>query len=71
MRNALVNVSLDSAVNRLAVSLRSVVVIPQDNRNIRLYDLNSVRLARLPRSGGHVSSFTLILAKRYLSVIYL
>ncbi|KAM3715902.1 WD repeat-containing protein [Dirofilaria immitis] len=52
MRSAIVTVRLDSAVNRLSISSRSVVAIPQDNRNIRLYDLNTVRLTRLPRAGG-------------------
>ncbi|EJW88112.1 hypothetical protein WUBG_00972 [Wuchereria bancrofti] len=52
MRSAIVTVRLDSAVNRLSISSRSVVAIPQDNRNIRLYDLNTVRLTRLPRASG-------------------
>ncbi|VIO92239.1 Uncharacterized protein BM_BM1970 [Brugia malayi] len=52
MRSAIVTVRLDSAVNRLSVSSRNVVAIPQDNRNIRLYDLNTVRLTRLPRASG-------------------
>lgn len=52
MRSAIVTVRLDSAVNRLAISTRSIVAIPQDNRNIRLYDLNNVRLMRLSRASG-------------------
>lgn len=54
MRSAIVTVRLDSAVNRLSISSRSVVAIPQDNRSVRLYDLNSVRLTRLPRASGRV-----------------
>ncbi|VDN04976.1 unnamed protein product [Thelazia callipaeda] len=52
MRSAIVTVRVDSAVNRLSISARSVVAIPQDNRNVRLYDLNTVRLTRLPRATG-------------------
>uniref|UniRef100_A0A915PWS9 WD repeat-containing protein 37 n=1 Tax=Setaria digitata TaxID=48799 RepID=A0A915PWS9_9BILA len=52
MRSAIVTVRLDSAVNRLSISSRSIVAIPQDNRNVRLYDLNTVRLTRLPRASG-------------------
>ncbi|EFO25027.1 WD-repeat protein 37 [Loa loa] len=52
MRSAIVTVRLDSAVNRISISSRSVVAIPQDNRSIRLYDLNTVRLTRLPRASG-------------------
>lgn len=57
MRSAIVTVRLDSAVNRLSVSSRNVVAIPQDNRNIRLYDLNTVRLTRLPRASGQVKHY--------------
>ncbi|VDK87492.1 unnamed protein product [Litomosoides sigmodontis] len=52
MRSAIVTVRLDSAVNRLSISARNVIAIPHDNRSIRLYDLNTVRLTRLPRVSG-------------------
>lgn len=56
MRSSIVTVRLDSAVNRLSISARNVVAIPQDNRSIRLYDLNTVRLTRLPRVSGQVKT---------------
>lgn len=50
MRSALATIRLDSAVNRLAVSTRHhVISIPHDNRQVRLYDLQGQRIARLPR----------------------
>ncbi|XP_035220269.1 WD repeat-containing protein 37-like isoform X2 [Stegodyphus dumicola] len=55
MRSPLTTIRLDSPVNRLAVSNQHVIAIPHDNRHVRLFDLNGVRLARLPRSNrqGH------------------
>lgn len=56
MRTPLAMIRTDSPVNRLSVSpTSSIMAIPQDNRNIRLYDLNGVRVGRLPRSNrqGH------------------
>ncbi|XP_054707134.1 WD repeat-containing protein 37-like isoform X2 [Uloborus diversus] len=55
MRSPLTTIRLDSPVNRLAVSNQLVIAIPHDNRHVRLFDLNGVRLARLPRSNrqGH------------------
>lgn len=55
MRSPLTTIRLDSPVNRLAVSNQHTIAIPHDNRHVRLYDLNGVRLARLPRSNrqGH------------------
>ncbi|VDM40876.1 unnamed protein product [Toxocara canis] len=52
MRSAIATVRLDSATNRLAISRKNLVAIPHDNRNVRVYDLNSVRLTRLPRANG-------------------
>ncbi|KAF8764150.1 WD repeat-containing protein 37 [Argiope bruennichi] len=55
MRSPLTTIRLDSPVNRLAVSKSTIYCIPHDNRHVRLFDLNGVRLARLPRSNrqGH------------------
>ncbi|XP_046996838.1 WD repeat-containing protein 37 isoform X1 [Schistocerca americana] len=55
MRSPLATVRADSAVNRLAVSAGGVVAIPHDNRQVRLFDLNGQRVARLPRTShkGH------------------
>ncbi|XP_050311882.1 WD repeat-containing protein 37 [Anthonomus grandis grandis] len=55
MRSPAATIRVDSAVNRLSVSANGVIAIPHDNRHIRLFDLNGVRLARLPRSSrqGH------------------
>lgn len=55
MRSPLTTIRLDSPVNRLAVSNQNVIAIPHDNRQVRLYDMSGVRLARLPRNNrqGH------------------
>lgn len=55
MRSPVATIRADSAVNRLAVSSTGIIGIPHDNRNVRLFDLNGQRLARLPRSSrqGH------------------
>ncbi|XP_059141764.1 WD repeat-containing protein 37-like isoform X2 [Physella acuta] len=54
MRSPIAAIRTDSEVNRLAVS-QNVIAIPHDNRNIRLYDINGVRIGRLPRNNrqGH------------------
>lgn len=55
MRAPLVTIRSDSPINRISVSAQQIIAIPHDNRNVRLYDLNGVRLARLPRNNrqGH------------------
>uniref|UniRef100_A0A240SX86 WD repeat-containing protein 37 n=1 Tax=Glossina pallidipes TaxID=7398 RepID=A0A240SX86_GLOPL len=55
MRSALTTIRTDSSVNRLAVSNGGTIAIPHDNRQIRLFDLNGQRIARLPRTSrqGH------------------
>lgn len=55
MRSPLTTIRLDSPVNRLAVSSQHVIAIPHDNRQVRLFDISGVRLARLPRNNrqGH------------------
>ncbi|KAK0182928.1 hypothetical protein PV327_001013 [Microctonus hyperodae] len=55
IRSPLATIRGDSAANRLAVSSNGIVAIPHDNRQIRLFDLNGQRLARLPRTSrrGH------------------
>lgn len=55
MRSPLATIRSDSSANKLAVSPSGVIAIPYDNRQVRLFDLNGNRLARLPRSSrqGH------------------
>ncbi|XP_037953762.1 WD repeat-containing protein 37-like [Teleopsis dalmanni] len=55
MRSALVTIRTDDSVNRLAISTGGIIAIPHDNRQIRLFDLNGQRIARLPRTSrqGH------------------
>lgn len=55
MRSPVSTIRVDSAVNRLSVSVNGLIAIPHDNRHIRLFDLSGQRLARLPRSSrqGH------------------
>lgn len=55
MRSALTTIRTDSSVNRLAVSNSGIIAIPHDNRQIRLFDLNGQRIARLPRTSRQVS----------------
>ena len=54
MRSPLATIRSDSSANRLAVSPTGVIAIPYDNRQVRLFDLNGNRLARLPRSSRQV-----------------
>jgi len=55
MRSAVANMQADSAINRISVSSQGLIAVPYDNRNVRLFDLQGNRLARLPRSSrqGH------------------
>uniref|UniRef100_A0A8C5CNC3 WD repeat-containing protein 37 n=1 Tax=Gadus morhua TaxID=8049 RepID=A0A8C5CNC3_GADMO len=51
MRSPIATIRTDSAVNRLSVSTNQrIIALPHDNRQVRLFDMNGVRLARLPRS---------------------
>lgn len=54
MRSALTTIRTDSAVNRISVSPGGVIAIPHDNRQIRLFDMNGQRIARLPRTSRQV-----------------
>lgn len=60
MRSALATIRTDSSVNKLAVSNAGIIGIPHDNRQIRLFDLNGQRLARLPRTSRMVTKFYFI-----------
>ncbi|VVD01564.1 unnamed protein product [Leptidea sinapis] len=55
MRSALATIRSDSSVNRVSVSGGGMIAIPHDNRQVRIFDLQGQRLARLPRSSrqGH------------------
>ncbi|XP_034411703.1 WD repeat-containing protein 37 isoform X2 [Cyclopterus lumpus] len=56
MRSPIATIRTDSAVNRISVSVtQKVIALPHDNRQVRLFDMSGVRLARLPRSNrqGH------------------
>uniref|UniRef100_A0A672H952 WD repeat-containing protein 37 n=1 Tax=Salarias fasciatus TaxID=181472 RepID=A0A672H952_SALFA len=56
MRSPIATIRTDSAVNRISVSTNhKVIALPHDNRQVRLFDMSAVRLARLPRSNrqGH------------------
>ena len=54
MRSALVTIRTDSPINRLSICNSGIIAIPHDNRQIRLFDLNGQRLARLPRTNRMV-----------------
>lgn len=54
MRSSLATIRLDAGINRLAISPGGVIAIPHDNRQIRLYDLQGQRIARLPRTSRQV-----------------
>ncbi|XP_048883153.1 WD repeat-containing protein 37 isoform X2 [Brienomyrus brachyistius] len=56
MRSPIATIRTDSAVNRISVSVsQRIIALPHDNRQVRLFDMAGVRLARLPRSNrqGH------------------
>ncbi|XP_034744440.1 WD repeat-containing protein 37 isoform X3 [Etheostoma cragini] len=56
MRSPMATIRTDSAVNRISVSVnQKIIALPHDNRQVRLFDMSGVRLARLPRSNrqGH------------------
>jgi len=52
MRAPLTNIQTQSAVNRLDVSASGLIAIPQDNRQVVIYDLNGQKLSRLPRDAA-------------------
>ncbi|KAL7976484.1 hypothetical protein Chor_008433 [Crotalus horridus] len=56
MRSPIATIRTDSAVNRINVCVgQKIIALPHDNRQVRLFDMSGVRLARLPRSNrqGH------------------
>uniref|UniRef100_A0AAY4AG63 WD repeat-containing protein 37 n=2 Tax=Denticeps clupeoides TaxID=299321 RepID=A0AAY4AG63_9TELE len=56
MRSPIATIRTDSAVNRISVSVsQRIIALPHDNRQVRLFDMTGVRLARLPRTNrqGH------------------
>ncbi|XP_060940486.1 WD repeat-containing protein 37-like [Limanda limanda] len=56
MRSPIATIRTDSAVNRISVSVNQrIIALPHDNRQVRLFDMSGVRLARLPRTNrqGH------------------
>nr|XP_043884373.1 WD repeat-containing protein 37 isoform X4 [Solea senegalensis] len=56
MRSPIATIRTDSAVNRISVSAnQKIIALPHDNRQVRLFDMSGVRLARLPLSNrqGH------------------
>uniref|UniRef100_A0A4W5QV52 WD repeat-containing protein 37 n=1 Tax=Hucho hucho TaxID=62062 RepID=A0A4W5QV52_9TELE len=56
MRSPIATIRTDSAVNRISVSVNQrIIALPHDNRQVRLFDMSGVRLARLPHSNrqGH------------------
>uniref|UniRef100_A0A8C9ZZV8 WD repeat-containing protein 37 n=1 Tax=Sander lucioperca TaxID=283035 RepID=A0A8C9ZZV8_SANLU len=58
MRSPIATIRTDSAVNRISVSVnQKIIALPHDNRQVRLFDMSGVRLARLPRSNRQVSQF--------------
>ncbi|KAG8138795.1 hypothetical protein E2320_001587, partial [Naja naja] len=51
MRSPIATIRTDSAVNRINVCVgQKIIALPHDNRQVRLFDMSGVRLARLPRS---------------------
>ncbi|RLW11570.1 hypothetical protein DV515_00001367 [Chloebia gouldiae] len=51
MRSPIATIRTDSAVNRISVCVgQRIIALPHDNRQVRLFDMSGVRLARLPRS---------------------
>ncbi|KAF3857827.1 hypothetical protein F7725_011028 [Dissostichus mawsoni] len=57
MRSPIATIRTDSAVNRISVSVnQKIIALPHDNRQVRLFDMSGVRLARLPRSNRQVNN---------------
>ncbi|CAB1326092.1 unnamed protein product [Coregonus sp. 'balchen'] len=57
MRSPIATIRTDSAVNRISVSVNQrIIALPHDNRQVRLFDMSGVRLARLPRSNRQDNS---------------
>ncbi|CAG5895589.1 unnamed protein product [Menidia menidia] len=57
MRSPIATIRTDSAVNRISVSANQrIIALPHDNRQVRLFDMSGVRLARLPRSNRMVAN---------------
>ena len=54
MRSPLAAMRCESPVNKLSVSPTNIIAVPLDNRNVLLFDLNGLKLARLPRSNRMV-----------------
>uniref|UniRef100_A0A8D1JL44 WD repeat-containing protein 37 n=1 Tax=Sus scrofa TaxID=9823 RepID=A0A8D1JL44_PIG len=51
MRSPIATIRTDSAINRITVCVgQRIIALPHDNRQVRLFDMSGVRLARLPRS---------------------
>ena len=67
MRSPIVTIEADSPVNRLSVSQNKVIAIPHDNRNVRLYDMNGHRLARLPRNNRQVTTCSISFSLKILN----
>ncbi len=66
MRSSLATIRLDAGINRLAISATGIIAIPHDNRQIRLYDLQGQRIARLPRTSRQVNYNACLHALYYL-----
>ncbi|ESO86795.1 hypothetical protein LOTGIDRAFT_194641 [Lottia gigantea] len=61
MRSPIATIQCDSAINRLSVcETTQIIAIPQDNRHVKLCDINGNRIGRLPRSSrqGHTRMVT-------------
>ncbi|XP_063466065.1 WD repeat-containing protein 37 isoform X5 [Symphalangus syndactylus] len=57
MRSPIATIRTDSAINRINVCVgQKIIALPHDNRQVRLFDMSGVRLARLPRSSRQVRS---------------
>ncbi|XP_042846854.1 WD repeat-containing protein 37 isoform X1 [Panthera tigris] len=55
MRSPIATIRTDSAINRINVCVgQKIIALPHDNRQVRLFDMSGVRLARLPRSSRQV-----------------
>nr|KAF6432741.1 WD repeat domain 37 [Rousettus aegyptiacus] len=57
MRSPIATIRTDSAINRINVCVgQKIIALPHDNRQVRLFDMSGVRLARLPRSSRQVAT---------------
>lgn len=74
MRSPITTIRADSGVNRFAIASNGIIAIPQDNRQVTLYDMTGQRVTRIPRTARNVSNikfFNYIVLFIFLSYFFI